>query len=107
MNVSNTTAPAPTTDTTAPSVSFSSPSSGQKVSGNVAIKGTAADNLGAAGITLTLMVNDKAAATATGGSLSYTWNTRKLASGSNHVLKLTARDAASNLAGTSITVSIK
>jgi len=107
VNVSNTTTPAPTTDTQAPTVGFSSPTTGQKVSGNVGIKGSAVDNLGAAGITLTLTINDKAAATATGGSLSYTWNTRKLASGSNHVLKLTAKDAAGNLAGSSITVTIK
>lgn len=97
-----------TGDTSPPSnVAFSSPVNGAKVSGNVAVKGSASDNMGTAGLTLALSIDGKAMATATGGSLSYTWNTRKLTSGSSHLLTLTATDAAGNASGASISVTIK
>ena len=68
------------------------------------ITGTASDNLGTSGITQTLAIDGKVVATATGGSLSTNWNTRKVATG-NHILTLTAKDAAGNSASNSITVS--
>ena len=100
-NTSTTTA----ADTTPPTVAFTPPTpvNGAKVSGVVSILGTASDNLGTAGITQTLFVDGKVMATVAGGSLSSSWNTRKAAAG-NHILTLTAKDAAGNTSSTSITV---
>ena len=92
-----------TPDTTPPTVAITSPVSGAKVGNMVTITGTASDNLGTSGITQTLAIDGKVVATATGGSLSTNWNTRKVATG-NHILTLTAKDAAGNSASNSITV---
>lgn len=92
-------------DTEAPTVAIVSPvPCADSVSGNgVAISGTASDNLGASGITLSLSIDEKVTTTVTGGSLRSNWNLRKVAAGS-HCLTLTARDAAGNTASTTITV---
>ncbi len=91
-------------DTEAPTVAIVSPVHGATVSGNgVAISGTASDNLGASGITLSLAIDEKVTTTVTGGSLRSNWNLRKVAAGS-HRLTLTARDVAGNTASTTITV---
>lgn len=100
VTVSNT----PTTpDTIAPTVAIASPRNGATVSGSVSITGTASDNLGASGITLSLSIDGKVTTTVIGGSLSSNWNTRRVAAGS-HLLTLTARDAAGNTSNTTITV---
>ena len=44
------------------------------------------------------------AATVTGGTLSYSWNTRKAANGS-HVLQAVAKDQANNVASNQVVVS--
>ncbi len=100
VTVSNTST---TPDTIAPTVAIASPSNGATVSGSVSITGTASDNLGASGITLSLSIDGKVTTTVIGGSLSSTWNTRRVAAGS-HLITLTARDAAGNTSSTTITV---
>lgn len=107
VTVANTTVapppPAPA-DTTAPTVQLLNPASGSKVSGNVAVRASASDDSGSAGLKQQLYIDGKLVASATGGSLSYTWNTRKVKAGS-HTLQAVATDAAGNKNAVSVTVS--
>ena len=90
-------------DTTAPALTIKNPASGATVSGTVQVKLEASDNSGSAGITQTLYIDGKKVASAVGAALSYSWNTRKVASGP-HAVTATARDAAGN--STTQTVSV-
>lgn len=99
VTVSNQTA---TPDTLAPTVGFLSPANGAKVSGTTTIKVTASDNVGVT--QLNLAIDGKTVASATSGTLSYRWNTRRVASGS-HTLTATAKDAAGNTTSTTISVT--
>ncbi len=90
-----------TPDTIAPTASITSPANGATVSGTVTVRASASDNVGVTG--MTLFINGKQVATSTSGSLSYSWNTRKLAAGS-YTLKVEARDAAGNVGSHSISV---
>jgi hypothetical protein len=106
VTVANTTVtppPAPT-DTTAPTVQLLNPASGSKVSGIVAVRASASDDSGTAGLKQQLYIDGKLVASATGGSLSYNWNTRKVKVGS-HTLQAVATDAAGNKNAVSVTVS--
>ena len=91
-------------DTTAPVIAISNPLNGSKVSGNVQIKVTASDNSGAAALKQSLYINGKLTTSATGGSLSYSWNTRKAAAGS-YTIQAVAADAAGNKTSTSVQVT--
>lgn len=99
VNVANSVA----LDTQAPTVAISNPANGSTVAGSVIVLATAADNAGSAAIELSLFINDKAVAAATGAGLSYRWNTRKLAAGA-YALRVVARDASGNTAVTTSTV---
>ncbi len=98
VNVSNTVA-----DTTAPVVSIVNPADGATLSGSVTISSTATDNSGAAGITQSLYIDGALKTTASGGNLSYSWNSkgRKTA---KHIVSVTATDKAGNKSTKSITV---
>jgi hypothetical protein len=104
VNVAN-----PTTtvsnDTTPPTVAISNPVAGT-VTGNVSVAVNAADNAGASGLTTVLIIDGVTKAQGSGGTLGYTWNTRKVSVGP-HVLTATARDAAGNTSSTSVTVTTK
>lgn len=102
VNVAN----AVVVDTTAPVVKLVKPVNGSVVSGTVAVGVSATDNAGAAGLSQTLSLNGTVVAKATGGSLSYSWNTRKSKAGS-YTLTATARDAAGNSSSQSVQVSVK
>jgi hypothetical protein len=91
-------------DTTPPSVRIANPGNGTKVSGTVGISATASDNLGAGAVRQTLLINGRSVASTTGGSLSYSWNTRKIAAGS-YTIQAVATDAAGNSATTSVSVT--
>jgi len=82
-------------DTTAPVVTITNPSSGKKVTNVVQVGVSASDNSGAAGIKQTLYIDGTLVASATGASLSYTWNARSAASG-QHTISAVAKDAAGN-----------
>ena len=82
-------------DTTPPVVAITNPVNGGKVSGTVSVKVSASDNGGTSALRQTLYINDKSVASSTGGALSYSWNTRKISSGS-YTLKAVAVDAAGN-----------
>jgi thermitase len=101
VNVFNTTTT--TADTTPPVVTISNPKDKSFVKNNVSISVAASDNAGASGITQTLFIDGVQVAKATGGSLSYTWNSRKAAVGA-HTVKAVAKDAAGNTSSTSITL---
>ncbi|WP_426161562.1 S8 family serine peptidase [Pseudoduganella sp. R-34] len=102
VNVSNA-APAVVADTTAPVVAITNPTSGA-VSGTVNVTVNASDNSGAAGINMSLYIDGQLKASGAGSSLSYSWNTRKLASGT-HTVQAVARDAAGNTSTTSVQVT--
>lgn len=102
VNVAN----AVVVDSTAPVVTLIKPVNGSVVSGTVAVGASATDNAGAAGIAQTLSINGTVVAKASGGSLSYSWNTRKAKAGS-YTLTATARDGAGNTSSQTVQVSIK
>ena len=102
VNVSNYVAP-PTADTTPPVVSITNPVAG-KVSGTVSVTTSASDNSGAAGISQWIYIDGSLKAMGTGGSLAYSWNTRKVAYGT-HTIQAIAKDAAGNTSSTSVQVT--
>ena len=92
-------------DTTPPAVTINNPVNGSVIaSGTVLIATNATDNLGAASLSQTLFIDGKQVAAATGGKLSYNWNTRKVAAGS-HTISVTASDAAGNRTSSSVSVT--
>ena len=92
-----------TTDTTPPSVSFNSPSSGATVSGPVSISVGASDNVGVS--TVSLSIDGGSFATDAAAPYNFSWDTSAAANG-NHTLSATATDAAGNATTTSITVTV-
>jgi hypothetical protein len=96
-------APVPTADVTAPTVRITSPVGG-RISGTVTIMVNSADNSGAAGIVNQLYIDGGLVAGNNGASLSYKWNTSKVAKGT-HTVKAVARDAAGNVSSTSVQVT--
>ncbi|MFH1257148.1 MAG: Ig-like domain-containing protein [Candidatus Diapherotrites archaeon] len=95
--------PAAPTDTTPPTVSISSPSSGQTVSGTISVTANASDNVGVAGVQFKLdgsnLGNED-----TSAPYSVSWNTSTV-SNASHALTATARDASGNTA-TATTVNV-
>ena len=89
------TTPPTTGDTSAPSVSLTSPSGGSTVSGSsVAISVSASDNVGIAGVQFKLD-GANLGSEDTNSPYSVTWDTTSAANGS-HTLTAVARDAAGN-----------
>jgi subtilisin family serine protease len=105
VNVANQTTSTVTTgtDTSPPAVKISNPVAGA-VSGTVSVSVNASDNAGAAGISTVLKIDGVTMAQGTGGTLGYSWNTRKISYG-QHVLTAQATDAAGNTSTTSVTVT--
>jgi hypothetical protein len=93
----------PVADTTPPSIQIGNPTSGANVTGTVDVKVTASDNSGSAGVTQWLYIDGKMVKSATGGSLTYKWNTRKAAAGA-HNISVTAQDAAGNNSSVGVAV---
>jgi subtilisin family serine protease len=102
VNVANALPPA-TPDTVAPVVTLVNPVAG-KVNGNVNVSVNASDNSGAAGIKLSLYIDNVLKASGSGSSLSYNWNTRKENTGVHTVTSI-ARDAAGNTSTASVQVT--
>ena len=82
------------TDTTAPTVSITSPAAGATVTGTVAVAATASDAVGVASVTF--LVDAAVIATDTSSPYSVNWDTSAVAAGS-HTLRAEARDAAGNV----------
>jgi thermitase len=103
VNVSNAVA-APVVDTVAPVVAIINPTTGA-VSGTVNVGVNASDNNGSAGINMSIYIDGQLKASGAGSSLAYSWNTRKLASGT-HTIQAVAKDAAGNTSTTSVQVTL-
>lgn len=91
-------------DTTPPVVTIKNPADGAVVSTSVQISIASTDNGGSAGIKLGLYIDGVLKTSATGGSLVYSWNTRKVAKGS-HTIQAVAKDAAGNTTSKSVKVT--
>ena len=102
VNVANVVVPI-VADTTAPVVVIVNPVAG-KVVGSVSINANASDNSAVSGIRQTLYIDGVFKTSVTGGTLAYSWNTRKVAAG-QHILQVVAKDAAGNAASSSVTVT--
>jgi hypothetical protein len=87
-------APLPPADTTAPSISVTTPSGGATVSGAVNVRATASDNIGVAGVRFKLD-GANLGAEDTSSPYSTTWNTTQVENGT-HDLTAVARDATGN-----------
>jgi hypothetical protein len=106
VTISNALSPPASGDTSAPVVTITNPVNGAYVSGPTTIRASATDNFGAAGVTLTLYIDGVLKATATGGSLAFSWNPKKVAPGA-HTIAVTARDAAGNATTQQVQVTRK
>lgn len=92
----------PEADVQAPVATLANPLDGSKINGTVAVKGTATDNVG---VTRTnLYIDNKLVSSVNGGSLTYSWSTRKLTLGA-HTVVLESVDAAGNVGRHSIQVT--
>jgi hypothetical protein len=92
-----------TTDTTAPTVSFTNPTNGAAVSGTVAVQVSASDNVGVSSVSFS--VDGTALGSDTAAPYNFTWNTSGVSNGT-HTLSTTARDAAGNPTTSTILVSV-
>lgn len=90
-------------DKTAPSVTITSPGTGTIVSGTVAVKASASDNVGISSVAFS--VDGTSIGTSTVAPYSINWNTTGVASGT-HTIAAIAKDAAGNSSSTSIQVGI-
>lgn len=88
-------------DATVPVISSFNLTDGMTVSAKQTIKVSATDNQSVAKISL--LIDGKEVAVAYGGSLSYSWNTRKLARGA-HTVTVRITDAAGNVTTKTVTV---
>src|SRR5439155_1239488 len=84
----------PPPDTTPPTVSITSPSSGSTVSATITVTASASDNVGVAGVQF-LLDGANLGAEDTGAPYSVSWDTTTTGNGS-HTLTAIARDAAGN-----------
>lgn len=89
-------------DVIAPVAKIGSPADGSVISGNIAITGSATDDVGVSG--LRLLIDGKQVASVSGSSISYRLNTKKISAGS-HTITLEAYDAAGNVGSHSIRVT--
>jgi subtilisin family serine protease len=89
-------------DTTAPTISVTSPTEGATIDRNVSVTVNAADDVGV--VKVELYVDGKLTATSTSAPFTLKWNSQKAAAGP-HTLTCKAYDAAGN-AGTSAAVTV-
>lgn len=96
----------PFVDTEPPVVEIINPIAGN-VSGNVAISISASDNSGAAGITLSIYIDNVLKATGNGSTLGMNWNTRSKGTKlGTHTIQAIAKDAAGNTRATHVSVNV-
>ncbi|MGH9347059.1 MAG: beta strand repeat-containing protein [Vicinamibacterales bacterium] len=88
-------------DTTAPSVTISSPGTVTVTTGSIAVSGTASDNVG---VTQVTWANNRGGSGTASGTTSWSVASVPLQSGTN-VITVTARDAAGNTRSASVTVT--
>ena len=83
-----------TDDSTPPVVALLTPISGQTVSDSVLITGFASDNMGIDHVKF--FINDDLVATVPDSPYTHLWNTFDLANGTEHIIRMVARDFAGN-----------
>lgn len=88
-------------DNVAPAIASFSLTDGMRLADKQGISASATDNKAVVG--MSLVIAGKEVAVSNGGSISYTWNTRKLARGA-HTVTVKAWDAAGNTVSRSVTV---
>ena len=93
----------PPSDTTAPTVSITSPASGATVSGSVALAATASDNVGVTRVEF--YADGTLVGTDASSPYAGTWNATSATPGS-HTIQARAYDAAGNTTTSSVTVSV-
>ena len=93
-----------TSDTTLPSVSITSPTSGATVSGTLTIQASASDNVGVQSVTFA--VDGSTKCTDTTASYACSWDSNTVSNGS-HTLTATARDAAGNTRSHSLSINVQ
>src|SRR5436309_10555397 len=94
----------PPPDTTPPTVSITSPSSGSTVSGTITVTASASDNVGV--VSVQFLLDGNVAAEDTSSPYSVSWDTTSAGNGS-HTLTARARDAAGNTTTSSaVTVTV-
>lgn len=93
------------TDTTAPTASITSPTSGSTVSGTVTVNASATDNVGVTKLEI-YIDGTLRNSTTTASTLSYSWNTTTFAN-SSHTIVAKGYDAAGNIGSSSnVTVTV-
>jgi hypothetical protein len=92
-----------TSDTTPPTVGFSSPTNGATVFGTVSVVVSASDNVGVASVSVS--VDGALVGTDTAAPYNFSCDTPTLSDGA-HTLTATAADAVGNTATTSISVAV-
>lgn len=95
--------PPPTPDTTAPTVSITSPTNGAVVSGTITISASATDNVGVTSVDF--LIDNTLLGTDTAAPYSISWDTRTVAN-ALHSITATARDAANNAGSHTISVTV-
>ena len=93
----------PPSDTTAPTVSITSPASGATVSGSVALAATASDNVGV--VRVEFYADGNLVGADTSSPYTVTWNASLAVPGS-HTIQARAYDAAGNTTTSSVTVTV-
>jgi thermitase len=91
------------TDAVAPSVSFSSPSSGSTVTGVTQVQIAATDNVSVTSVDLS--VDGQSVRVLSSGPYSFQWNTASVNDGA-HQLVATARDGSGNVSSATVSVSV-
>lgn len=104
VTVSNTSSTPTGKDTVPPTVAIVNPTGGSIGGNSLTISASASDNAGVSGLRQDLYIDGALKASATGGSLYYKWNTRKVSRGT-HAIQVLATDAAGNQASSSVQVT--
>ena len=90
-------------DSTAPSVSISSPTSGSTVSGTISVQGSSSDNVGV--VRVEFAVDGTVLTSTTTSQFAFGWDSTSAANGT-HSVKTTAYDAAGNSKAASVSVNV-
>jgi hypothetical protein len=101
-NIGTATTSAAVMDTTVPVVSILNPANGATVSGMVAVKVNASDYDGVS--SLKLYIDGALVSSTNSGSLSYSWNTKKVKAGV-HTINSQAADPSNNIGSQSVSVT--
>jgi len=89
-------------DTVLPTVVITNPVANAKVNGNVSVNASGTDNVGVT--TMKLYIDGQLKSTSSGGSVTYAWNTKKIAAGV-HTVEVEAADKAGNVGRQEIQVT--